>query len=247
MPIFWHLPILINTEGKKLSKRDFGFSLQELKDAGYLPQAICNYLGIIGVSFTKEVLSLKELAQSYNFNSINPTGQITYDTNKLRWVNHQWILKSSLEELVRLTKPLLIEAYHNTYGEISDSKLEEIISIVKPEMYTLKDIVALLDFYFKEPLLNTQTLYTLDLTQYQPMFAELSSITKNEYDGLLILNKLKYLMEKYNVHAKPVFTLVRIALTGHRSGLKMDDLFRLLKPETIKKRLEKLVTQKFYY
>ena len=54
LPTFWHMPILCNIDGRKLSKRDFGFSLRDLKDAGFLPEAIINYLAIIGGSFTQE-------------------------------------------------------------------------------------------------------------------------------------------------------------------------------------------------
>ena len=58
LPIFLHMPILCNTEGKKLSKRDFGFSLRDLKKAGFTHEAIVNYLAIIGGSFEQEIMAL---------------------------------------------------------------------------------------------------------------------------------------------------------------------------------------------
>ena len=80
-PIFWHLPILCNTTGKKLSKRDQGFSLEDLKNEGFLPQAILNYLGIIGASFEKEILTLGFLIMAFS------TGLITFinDKNLVLW------------------------------------------------------------------------------------------------------------------------------------------------------------------
>src|SRR5579863_3116600 len=59
LPTYWHMPILCNLEGKKLSKRDFGFSLRDLRDAGFLAQAINNYVGIIGGSFKEEIMPLE--------------------------------------------------------------------------------------------------------------------------------------------------------------------------------------------
>ena len=71
LPLFWHLPIMSNAEGKKLSKRDFGFSLNDLRTAGFLPEAIDNYLAIIGGgTFTQEIMSLEELAKNLDFSKM---------------------------------------------------------------------------------------------------------------------------------------------------------------------------------
>lgn len=111
VPTFWHLPLICNLEGKKLSKRDFGFSLGDLQKAGFLPEAINNYLGIIGATFTEEILSLTELSQALDFEHIHSAGQIKYDVKKLEWVNHKWISKLTPAELVPLCKPFLEAAY----------------------------------------------------------------------------------------------------------------------------------------
>ena len=101
IPIFWHLPILCNAEGKKLSKRDFGFSLTDLINAGYLHEAIDNYLAIIGGgAFEQEIMTLEELAQKLNFEHIHSTGHVRYDVEKLRWLNHKWIAKLAPQDLI---------------------------------------------------------------------------------------------------------------------------------------------------
>src|SRR5205814_3261196 len=86
LPTYWHMPILCNLEGKKLSKRDFGFSLRDLKDAGFLAEAINNYVAIIGNSFKEEIMTHGELAQAFNFENIHASGRITYDLEKLKWI-----------------------------------------------------------------------------------------------------------------------------------------------------------------
>src|SRR5439155_6057122 len=110
-PLFWHLPILCNIEGKKLSKRDFGFSLRDLQKAGFLPEAITNYLAIIGSSFAKEIMTKNELINAIHFDAMHTTGQIKYDVEKLRWLNRKLISNYNPKELTRLCLPFLYEVY----------------------------------------------------------------------------------------------------------------------------------------
>ena len=98
LPTFWHLPILCNQEGKKLSKRDRGFSLEDVQAQGYLPEAICNYLGILGCSFEQEIMSLEELAKNYKFETLHGASQIKYDIEKLKWMNHKWIERTIIKK-----------------------------------------------------------------------------------------------------------------------------------------------------
>lgn len=117
IPTFWHLPILCNVEGKKLSKRDFGFSLRDLKNNGFLPEAIINYLAIIGGgSFANEVMSFDQLAQAIDFDHINATGQVKFDPEKLRWMNNKWIARISAQELYDRCLPYLTQAYPNLHN-----------------------------------------------------------------------------------------------------------------------------------
>ena len=111
LPIFWHMPILCNIDGKKLSKRDFGFSLRDLKDDGFLPEAICNYLAIIGGSFHEEIMSLETLAAVVDLNHPHASGHIKYDFEKLKWVNHQWIGRYPILQLAEAVRPYVNDAF----------------------------------------------------------------------------------------------------------------------------------------
>ena len=99
LPTYWHLPLLCNANGKKLSKRDFGFSLRDLKNEGFTPEAILNYLAIIGGSYQEEIMSFDELANTIDLAHPAKTGSITYDVEKFRWVNRKWIERYTPEEL----------------------------------------------------------------------------------------------------------------------------------------------------
>ena len=122
VPTYWHMPLLCNVEGKKLSKRDFGFSLRDLQKEGFLAEAIINYLGIIGGSFVQEVMTKDELAHAIKFEAMNTAGQIKYDVEKLRWMNRKWIQMISAEQFCVLSIPFLKDAFGQQFNKFSSDK-----------------------------------------------------------------------------------------------------------------------------
>ena len=153
IPVFWHLPIICNAEGKKLSKRDFGFSLHDLKAEGYLPQAIINYLAILGGSFEHEIMPLTELAHAIDFEKNASAGYIRYDVEKLRWMNHKWMTLLPIEQIAQECRPFLEKAYAAA-AHITDLQLAELIKPIRDEMITLADSVTTLAFYFEKPQIS---------------------------------------------------------------------------------------------
>lgn len=153
VPTFWHLPMICNKEGKKMSKRDFGFSLDDLKKAGFLPEAICNYLATIGGSFKEEVQSVKELSRNFDFNNIHATGSIKYDVEKLTWFNHKWISRLTLDKVVARAKPFLLQEFPEC-KKLSEEKLSFFIEKIKDEIKTLNEVPKLLAFCFEDPKTN---------------------------------------------------------------------------------------------
>lgn len=239
IPVFWHLPIMINIDGKKLSKRDFGFSLNDLRDNGFMPEAICNYLAIIGGSFKQEIMPLKELVNAINFDAINSTGQIRYDLEKLRWVNHHWIINSDISTITLLCKPFLKKAYGDAkIEEMSPQKLLKLVSLVKDELFTLQEIVSASKFYFERPIIEENLLNTLGLDQYKStVISCMKDVVSSESDSAAILQIIQELGKQYNIPNKNLFMLLRIALTGKPMGLGVKDLFSILDTEEIKYRL----------
>ena len=234
-PIFWHLPILFNIDGKKLSKRDNGFSLEDLKDAGFLPQAINNYLGIIGASFEKEILSLQEMADAYNFDNMHTTNQIKYDIEKMRWINHKWIAQTPLDELLNLCKPFLAKQYD--ISTISDDNLKILIASVQTDIVVLKDICHLLEFYFIKPEISqeqidalipdtftSKTLQTILHHQQADNFKDFFEAAKKDAQANLI-------------NLKDFFSYFRLLITGSPKGLGIAELEKCLGFAEIKRRI----------
>lgn len=242
LPIFWHLPILCNAQGAKLSKRDFGFSLGDLQAAGFLPEAILNYLAISGGgSFEQEIMSLKELVERFDFTKIHSTGHIRYDLERLRWINHKWIERLSTAELALRVMPILNAAYPNYFNNSADSvqQIEKLLSVFKSEMVTLVDVVRILAFYFVEPVIQKTDVMAAIPEDYSKHIA--LSIQKRLEADLEIksdfIENLKNAATTSNIPVKHFFAFVRIALTGNARGPAIIELLQALPAQEAYKRV----------
>ena len=242
LPRFWHLPMICNIDGKKLSKRDFGFKLEDLKKEGFLSEAVLNYLAIIGASFLDEIQSLDELIKNYDFSNINSTGAIKYDLDKLLWFNHKWISKLELKDLLNRVKPFLHDAYPESKN-VDDQKLELLISKVRGDIKTLNGLTKELKFYFKKPDIDKIKIEEECGTDLSEKILNLIYKILNETglkDKNLFLSKLKEESKINNIKIKDLFRLIRYLLTGQFSGIGINDLFEMLDIDVIEQHLSQL-------
>lgn len=240
VPLFWHLPVICNNQGKKLSKRDFGFSLKDLQQAGFLPQALCNYLAIIGDSFEKEIMSLPQLIEAINFNKINSTGAIKYDIEKLKWVNQQWIALSTPQELAPLLLPFLAQIYP-TIKECNEQQLMELVRIAQPEISTLKESVDVLKFFFEKPVVTKEKL--LEYIPEKEVDVILEIIQKVYTPSLpmdLFLSHLQENTKKHAIANKMLFMTLRLLLSGSTQGPSVKAMLSILRSDEINSRINLL-------
>ncbi len=238
VPVFWHLPILCNLDGKKLSKRDFGFSLTDLREEGFLPEALENYLGIIGRSVTDEIMSREQLIDTYDFEHLSTTGQIKYDVDKLKWINHQWIMNYNLDDLTELCRPFINDEYP-TLGALSHDELKKIIAPLQPELSTLKESAQALSFITEEFTIDPIVLDRYQYGTYKNVIKQLIPLLV-EASPKEAFKLLKKVCSEKSYPPKDVLTLIRIALTGKSQGLGITELLSMLSSQEIEKRLRKL-------
>jgi nondiscriminating glutamyl-tRNA synthetase len=228
MPVFFHMPLICNLNGQKLSKRDFGFSLRDLRAAGYTPEAIVNYLGIIGTSFEQEVMPLTTLAQALNFDSIHTTGHIKYDAEKLAWMNHKWIARYSTQELVDLCKPFLCTAYPQI-NDLDQGTLALLIEGIKTDLTTLRDCVQALKFYFEKPMLSSGSFEAIIDPALLPVIKkQLASQLALVENTDTFISAIKKSAKDEQTPLKSLFWFIRVALTGHCEGPAIHDLMNML-------------------
>ena len=233
LPTFWHLPFLCDAKGKKLSKREPGFALDDLRTQGFLPQAICNYLAILTGTHAQEVQSLQELVQNFDFENLHGTGSIRYDNDKLRWLNHQWIERIAQSELVERVRPYLEKAYPQS-TKLSDEKLGLLVSKIKSDLETLGDIATALKFYFVEPELD-------DAAINAETRAEISGILDRYKEQLgdpeVFVKSVQHTAKQEALKAREVWGYVRYRLTGSFDGPSVRDLIEMLGAQETRRRL----------
>ncbi len=147
-PKFAHIPLILNHEGKKLSKRDGGSSITYFMDHGYSPESVVNYLCLLGWSpgDNRELLGMQEICELFDIEKINRRNAI-FDLDKCFWLNGQHILSMSFERFVELAKPFVDKA-GVPYG--SETALLPALAIVKSKVKHLSDVPDWIGFLFTD-------------------------------------------------------------------------------------------------
>ncbi len=147
-PRFAHLPLILNHEGKKLSKRDGGSSITHFIDGGYAPEAVANYVSLLGWSpkDNREFLALEEIKDLFSLENVNRRSAI-FDLDKCFWLNGQHLLQMSLDRFTDLALPF-IEKAGIDHG--SREALRPALAIVKPKVKHLSDVPDWIGYLFTD-------------------------------------------------------------------------------------------------
>ena len=158
IPTYVHVPPVMKDEHHKLSKRNGDASFQDLVAKGYLPEAIINYIALLGWSpeTQQEIYTLEELVKVFNIKRISKSGAI-FDINKLTWMNAQYLRSKTLEEFAELAMPYMKQAIK------SDIDLMAVAKILQPRCETLGTIAESIDFFDELPE------YSIDLYIHKKM------------------------------------------------------------------------------
>jgi glutamyl-tRNA synthetase len=143
-PRYAHLPLLHGPDGKKLSKRHGAASVQELRDIGYLPAAVRNYLALLGWGTTDDttIMSTDELVERFELGRVGSSSAV-FDEQKLRWLNGRFMREMPLDEYT--------EAVARHVGRDPDDALRAACEIVQEKAQTLEEVWPLIGFLLEEP------------------------------------------------------------------------------------------------
>src|SRR5215207_3908454 len=141
-PVYAHLPLLHGPDGKKLSKRHGAASVQELRDRGYLPEAVRNYLALLGWGYDEETtfLTTEELQRSFSLERVSKSPAV-FDEQKLRWMNGRYLRELALDDLTAR-----LEALTGRTG------LRDAVAITQEKISTLDEFWPLARAFFDEPV-----------------------------------------------------------------------------------------------
>lgn len=241
-PYFAHLPMILSSEGGKLSKRFGATSVREYKDEGYLSEAITNYLLLLGWSpgNNQEIVEIKEAAKGFDIKDVNKTAA-AFSIDKLKWINSEYIKKISLEELVPMTYSYLKEK--KFLSQIDKEYLKTVVSLFKGRVYTLSDLMDWAYFCFYddyEYAPETKEVLEKRLTKEVDALKERLSKLDN-FDKDIIEKEFRETAQDLGLKARDLVHPVRVALTGKKIGPGLFETMQVLGKNKVLERLECLV------
>ncbi len=234
-PEFCHLPMILAPDKSKLSKRHGATGVFEYKQLGYLPEAIINFIGLLGwhPKDDKDILTLKELIEEFTLDRVQKGGAV-FDIKKLNWLNSEYIKKAEIKEL----KHVLSDIFGHDF--VKKEMMDKLISLSKERMEKLSDFKEMNEFFFNLPNYEGSMLVWKN-----------SSLEKSAENLKLILQKISDLSEsRFNKHElesliMPVANEIgrgevlwplRVSLSGKEKSPGPFDIMDILgKKETIRR------------
>ncbi|WP_280149063.1 glutamate--tRNA ligase [Bacillus safensis] len=248
VPLFGHMTLIVNENRKKLSKRDESIIqfIEQYKNLGYLPEALFNFIALLGWSPVgeEELFTKEQFIDIFDVNRLSKSPAL-FDMHKLKWVNNQYVKALDLDQVVALTLPHLQKA-----GKVSEQLTEEentwvrkLISLYHEQLSYGAEIVELTELFFKEQIEYNQeakeVLAEEQVPEVMASFAgqleQLESFTPDE-----IKAAIKAVQKETGHKGKKLFMPIRVAVTGQMHGPELPQSIELLGKETVLNRIKQI-------
>ena len=208
-PRYAHLPLLHGPDGKKLSKRHGAASVQELRDGGYLPAAVRNYLALLGWGTDDDttLLSTGELVERFEIERVGKASAI-FDERKLRWMNGRFMREMPLDDYTG--------AVARHLGREPDERLRAACEIAQEKAQTLEEVWPLVRFLFEPPADDAAAWEKVMSAEARPLLeAALEALRGTDpFEVAAIEAALREVLERAGAKPKQVFQPLRVAITG---------------------------------
>ena len=240
VPTFGHLPLIMGPDRKRLSKRTGAASVEEFRDQGILPQALYNFLALLGWSpgDGREVMSRRSMIESFTAERLVPSAAI-FDYDKLRWMNAQYLSGEPLEDVMSHLKPFLAEV---GLGDADPDRLRAVVDLVRTRAYNLKELAAYATTYFRERLDYEKELCRKFLAQDElpaqldQLIERFRSMAAFDLEG--IENAIRGLAKEVGIKAGALIHPTRMALTASKAGPSLFHLVEVMGREDSVRHLE---------
>jgi len=228
IPTFAHLPMILGSDKKRLSKRHAATNVQEYRDKGFTSTAIINYLSLLGWNpdSDQEIFDINELVDSFNFAQVQKK-PATFDEKKLLWVSGQQMAIMKTDDAIRE-----LESLDNNWGADQDNQYKsDVINLIKDRSKTLNDLIEISDVFFKENIvydkeMSQNILDSKALKIIEDLHQALSSEDNWKRDVLESI--FDNLMTQHELGLGKLIKPIRFSLTGLGYGPGIFDMMILL-------------------
>lgn len=240
-PVFAHLPLLLNPDRSKLSKRQGDVAVEDYRDKGYLKEALINFVALLGwnAGDDKEFYYLDELIEKFSLERVNKAGAV-FDLQKLNWLNAEHLRKKSDEEILSmLKKEISLSVFKDQF--ISDENLLLIIQAMKERVNFVKDFIYGCIYFYEEPKEFEQKAIEKNWKEDTPQhlirlkteFEKLVNPSKEDFE-----NALNKVAEELNVGKGKLIHPLRLAVSGQSTGPGIYDILFILGKDKVIKRID---------
>ncbi len=243
-PQFAHVSLILGKDRSKMSKRHGATAIEQYQEKGYLPEALVNFLALLGWSpgGEEEVFSLDELIRQFSLERVSKSPAV-FDLDKLNWLNGHYIRQAPLEYITDLSIPFLKKAGYLTTPLAPERYewLKEVIALVRKYLVCLEDLKDHVGIYFNEKVesLEEEAGEALAAAHVPALFEALERLVRDcpalSEEAAKAL--LKAAGKEAGVKGKQIFMPVRAALTGSLEGPDLNKTMAILGKEKVARRL----------
>ena len=245
LPEFAHLPLILDENKAKLKKRggDNTVYIGEFRNKGYLPEALFNFLALLGWSpkDEKEILNKKEMIKDFDIKDVNKSGAV-FDIEKLNWMNGKYIREADLDRIVELSLPYLEDAGFID-EEVDHNWLKKVIDVARTGVDFLAQIPEEAELFFSELEYEDKEKAKEEFSEegvelvFNSLKEKLQNLEEVKIDN--VANIFSEMKDELPVGARTIYHPVRLALTGMTSGPELTEVIYILGVEEVEARLDK--------
>ena len=246
IPRYAHMPMVLNTDKSKLSKRQGDVAVEDYLAKGYLPEALVNFVALLGWNpgTEQEIFSMAELIKEFSFDKVHKAGAV-FDIKKLDWMNGEYIKKMDLDKFIELAKPYLEKNIGDDVNNIAEKELVKAYELEKQRIFKLSEIGESVKFLFTESFdYNPQILVwkksdkAVTIKNLKSLSDELSAYQEEGWTAKELEEKIINFVKDNNLTNGEVLWPMRVALTGQEKSPTPFEVAEILGKEKSLKRLE---------
>lgn len=249
VPEFAHLALILNPDRKKMSKRDESIIqfIEQYKELGYLPEAVMNFIALLGWSpkGEEEIFTKEELIEQFDLDRVSKSPAV-FDMDKLNWMNNLYIKKADTARIAKLALPHLKKAgkLPETLSPKQEQWAHELVGLYQEQLRYAAEIVPLSELFFREDVSYDDEAKAMLAEEHAPVvlgsfLKQVEAATEFSVDALKAM--IKAVQTETGYKGKQLFMTIRVALTGQMHGPDLNMALHLLGKETVSARIKKLL------